>query len=423
MFLILLMISAVSSFPFEEDGCRVEMVEQCYQVPGMDCGDGEVRLRSSLGSESYRVKRADETLARTKRQEGCVKKIVRNCIVMEDTCTDLPHMNCEGEGENKECETVLKPVCWAVPREDLSRCVDEEVCEWVDDGVVPEVVLPKNAYSVANIGPIEDYESLEDYEGENVSPRCTAVWMQVCRPVPQAVNCDDVVADTPVKPKAPAIRLSPIPPPPAPVLPPPAPVLPPPAPVCAPKSDIVFLIDSSGSINAAEWDLTLAFANQIIDAFTVGPQDTQFGITTFSSSAENQFFLNSHNDKASLEAAVASLPKQGGLTRLHHGLSMVGRDQFVAANGDRIGVPNFLVVLTDGATNDLPTALAEADGLKQRGVKIFSIGVGPGAVVELVQGVTSHPHAENADYWLAEDFQQLLVTSLTDQIIQGLCGL
>ena len=50
-------------------------------------------------------------------------------------------------------------------------------------------------------------------------------------------------------------------------------------------------------------------------------------------------------------------------------------------------------------------------------------GVGPGAVLESVRGVTNQPQAENADYWLAEDFQQLLVTSLTDQIIQGLCGL
>ena len=112
-----------------------------------------------------------------------MKKVIKNCIVMEDTCTDLPHMNCEGEGENKECETVLKPVCWPVPREDLDSCVDEEVCEWVDDGVAPEdgplPVAPKNIWSVANIGPIEDYEALEDYEGENVAPLCTAVWMQV----------------------------------------------------------------------------------------------------------------------------------------------------------------------------------------------------------------------------------------------------
>jgi len=244
--LILLVIStAVSSLPLDEDSCRVEMVEQCYQVPGMDCGDGQVRLRSSLDSE-YRVKREEEPLAepepeaRVKRQEeeqSCVKKVVKNCIVMEDTCTDLPHMNCEGEGENKECETVLKPVCWPVPREDLDSCVDEEVCEWVDDGVAPEdvplPVAPKNIWSVANIGPIEDYEPLEDYEGENVAPLCTAVWMQVCRPVPQAVNCDDVVADVValVEPKAPAVRLSVLPPPPPDPIappPPPAPIAPPP---------------------------------------------------------------------------------------------------------------------------------------------------------------------------------------------------
>ena len=170
MFIVLLMISAVSSMPID-DGCRVEMVEQCHKVPGMDCGDGQVRLRRSLEPES-RVKRQEEP--------GCVKRVVRNCIVMEEQCHDLPHMNCEGEGENKECETVLKPVCWPVPREDLDSCVDEEVCG--EDAAEIEAVLPvapKNIYSVANIGPIEDYEPLEDYEGENVAPLCTAVWMQV----------------------------------------------------------------------------------------------------------------------------------------------------------------------------------------------------------------------------------------------------
>ena len=45
--------------------------------------------------------------------------------------------------------------------------------------------------------------------------------------------------------------------------------------VCDEKEDIVFLLDSSGSIDLNEWNLTLTFVNRIIDAFTIGPQDTQ----------------------------------------------------------------------------------------------------------------------------------------------------
>ena len=37
----------------------------------------------------------------------------------------------------------------------------------------------------------------------------------------------------------------------------------------------MFLLDSSGSIDLNEWNLTLTFVNRIIDAFTIGPQDTQ----------------------------------------------------------------------------------------------------------------------------------------------------
>ena len=114
LFFVLLTVSSVSSLPVDvEEGCHVEMVEKCYNVPGVDCGEGIKLLGRSLESE-YRVKREEQNAlcrfqgtcslaeSRVKRQEeDCVKKVVRNCIVMEEKCHDLPHMECEGEGEDK----------------------------------------------------------------------------------------------------------------------------------------------------------------------------------------------------------------------------------------------------------------------------------------------------------------------------------
>ena len=176
-----MMVSAVSSLPLDlGEDCHVEMVDKCYLNPGADCGGAQpVILDDRLHhSNPHRGKR--------QAIEECPAgvTIVRKCdLLWEDKCYDLPHMECEGEGEEKECENVLKPVCWPVSREDPDSCVDEEVCTWVDDGVVPEVEIPEINYSVRNVGPIEEYE-------HPVPAGCTAVWLQVCRKVPQATNCE-----------------------------------------------------------------------------------------------------------------------------------------------------------------------------------------------------------------------------------------
>ena len=172
------MISAVSSLPLDlGDDCHVEMVDKCYLNPGMDCGGAQPILLGGDGRVlSHRAKR--------QAVEECPAgvTVVRKCdILWEVECYDLPHMECEGEGEEKECENVLKPVCWPVSREDPASCVDEEVCTWVDDGAAPPKV--EINYSVRNVGPIEEYE-------HPVPAGCTAVWLQVCRKVPQATNCE-----------------------------------------------------------------------------------------------------------------------------------------------------------------------------------------------------------------------------------------
>ena len=50
------------------------------------------------------------------------------------------------------------------------------------------------------------------------------------------------------------------------------------APVCVEsegEADVVFLLDSSGSVGPANWKTSLEFVNQLIDAFTIGPINTQ----------------------------------------------------------------------------------------------------------------------------------------------------
>ena len=109
---------------------------------------------------------------------------------MEEKCFDIPHMECVGEGQSKACENVLRPVCWPVPREDFENCVDEEVCEDTreDDSIDIEVMD-----RLENNEDLEDLDYSENIDNirniDNKPPRCKLIDIEVCRPVPQAVNC------------------------------------------------------------------------------------------------------------------------------------------------------------------------------------------------------------------------------------------
>lgn len=47
---------------------------------------------------------------------------------------------------------------------------------------------------------------------------------------------------------------------------------------------------------------------------------------------------------------------------------------FTARNGDRAGVPNIAIVLTDGQSTNRPTTLAEAKKLRDTGAQVSDLG-------------------------------------------------
>ena len=78
------------------------------------------------------------------------------------------------------------------------------------------------------------------------------------------------------------------------------------------KADIHFLLDSSGSVGQANYNKQLNFVKQFANSFTVGPNDIQIGVTTFSSLVHNQFWMNTHQDNQALISAIDKIPYDTG---------------------------------------------------------------------------------------------------------------
>ncbi|WAR18708.1 CO6A3-like protein [Mya arenaria] len=148
-------------------------------------------------------------------------------------------------------------------------------------------------------------------------------------------------------------------------------------------ADIVFLLDSSSSEGAANFQMQLDFMTDFVRQFDIGPSDVQVGLTTFSSSAHNEFYFNailsphSHRDKTSLIAAIQSVRFRGGTTATDQALRNARYYQFASYHGARPNATRIVIVLTDGQSTDTGATIAEARSLKtQSHATVIAIGIG-----------------------------------------------
>lgn len=121
---------------------------------------------------------------------------------------------------------------------------------------------------------------------------------------------------------------------------------------CTSTTDIMFLVDSSGSIketNPADWDLVLGFLRDAIRGLASLGNDIRFSIVTFSYEARLVFDLTHYTRVDDVINAVADIPYIGSTTDITDGLRMV-RNSVIP--GARPGATRILILMTDGKPNE-----------------------------------------------------------------------
>ena len=134
------------------------------------------------------------------------------------------------------------------------------------------------------------------------------------------------------------------------------------------------------------------FVARFAQSFDIGPNKVQIGVETFSTAPHHQFNMNSHHDKTSLVNAIHHISYNSGGTRTDLALKYVESHSFKPATGDRSGVPNILIVMTDGQSNQPTLTRQETVKLHQMNVKVFAIGIGSGASRTELGHIASDSH-------------------------------
>ncbi|RMB92740.1 hypothetical protein DUI87_30790 [Hirundo rustica rustica] len=148
----------------------------------------------------------------------------------------------------------------------------------------------------------------------------------------------------------------------------------PPIDVSGDEKDIVFLIDSSDSVQPDGLAHIRDFISRIVQQLEVGPNKVRIGVVQFSNGVFPEFYLKTHKSKNAVLEAIRRLRLRGG-SPLNAGkaLDFVVKNYFIKSAGSRIedGVPQHLVViLGDRSQDDVdrPARVITSTSIKPLGV-------------------------------------------------------
>ncbi|KAM7404239.1 hypothetical protein PAMP_011606 [Pampus punctatissimus] len=180
-------------------------------------------------------------------------------------------------------------------------------------------------------------------------------------------------------------------------------------------ADIVLLVDGSWSIGRTNFRRVRDFLEGLMTPFHIGPNHIQIGLTQYSGDPRTEWQLNNFTTKDQLLEAVRNFRYKGGNTFTGQALLHVMEENMRAEAGARSDTPFFLVLLTDGKSQD--DAIAAANRLKNAGVEIIAVGVKNADEAELRQ-VASEPVDLNV--YNVNDFP--LLSKLVSRLVHILCG-
>ncbi|XP_045560346.1 collagen alpha-3(VI) chain isoform X4 [Salmo salar] len=151
------------------------------------------------------------------------------------------------------------------------------------------------------------------------------------------------------------------------------------------KRDVVFLIDGTTAVRS-EFPAIRDMIGRVVEKLDVGLDRVRVSVVQYSDDANMEFLLNEHSTKDEVRQATRKIQSRGG-NRLNTGraLDWVSKNIYQRSAGSRIeeGVPQFLILVTGGKSND--DVSGPANQLKTNLVAPLAIGAKNANLNELRQ--------------------------------------
>ncbi|XP_004625277.2 collagen alpha-6(VI) chain [Octodon degus] len=178
------------------------------------------------------------------------------------------------------------------------------------------------------------------------------------------------------------------------------------------KADIMFLVDSSGSIGPENFSKMKAFMKNLVSKSQIGANQVQIGVVQFSDVNKEEFPLDRFMSQDDISNAIDQMAHIGETTLTGSALTFVSQ-YFSPTKGARPNVRKFLILITDGEAQDV--VKGPADALRQQGIIIYSVGVFGSNVTQLEE-ISGKPEM----VFYVENFD--ILQHIEDDLVFGICS-
>ncbi|KAK6743395.1 hypothetical protein RB195_010571 [Necator americanus] len=184
------------------------------------------------------------------------------------------------------------------------------------------------------------------------------------------------------------------------------------------KTDLVFLIDGSGSIGSYVFkNEVLRFVREFVELFEIGLDRTRVALIQYSDQIRHEFDLDQYTDKASVLRAITETQYLTGLTRTGAAIQHMVQQGFSERRGARpqsSDISRVAIILTDGRSQDNVSGPAEA--ARKLSINTFSIGVTDHVLASELEAIAGSPTR-----WFYVDKFKDLDTRLRSMIQKAAC--
>ncbi|XP_071160140.1 matrilin-4-like [Mytilus edulis] len=116
-------------------------------------------------------------------------------------------------------------------------------------------------------------------------------------------------------------------------------------------ADIVFLLDESGSVGTRNFDIELQFIAEFAKHYTIGPNDVQMGVISFTTLVTEHFTLKDYANINDLTRGITSIHYHGGGTRTDLAIDYAVQRSFSPGSGARTSFQNNEELIQDRNEN------------------------------------------------------------------------
>ena len=143
------------------------------------------------------------------------------------------------------------------------------------------------------------------------------------------------------------------------------------------KFDVLFAIDGSKYVDDVTFKKIKDFIKNALLSYKISEHDARIGIVSIGGSTISYLQIGDGTSLDTVLKAITNLKNGGGSRNIARGLEFI-TEKMLTEKSKRVGSKQNLVFITTGSdeSNDDSSIMKNVNQLKDRGVKIITIGIG-----------------------------------------------